>query len=70
MLQKPVFCLLLLLTLLSTATAQRTTVFTESNLAFSKGLEFFDQGLYAMSQDEFRKVLHKECRRTNQNIGS
>ncbi|MBX2815565.1 MAG: tetratricopeptide repeat protein [Saprospiraceae bacterium] len=40
--------------------AQRTTVFTEPNLAFSKGQEFFDQGLYSMAQDEFRKIIHQQ----------
>ena len=57
MLKKLLFCLFLVLALAGSALAQRTTVFTESNLAFSKGLEFFDQGLYAMAQHEFRKVL-------------
>ena len=59
MLKKSVFCLLLLFALVGSAIAQRTTVFTEANLAFSKGVEFFDQGLYAMSQHEFRKVLNR-----------
>ncbi len=37
--------------------AQRTTVYTEANVSFKKGLEFFDLGVYGMAQAEFKKVL-------------
>ncbi len=41
--------------------AQRTTVYTEANANFKKGLEFFDLGVYGMAQAEFSKVLNKEA---------
>ncbi len=39
--------------------AQRTTVYTEANVHFKNGLEFFDLGVYGMARDEFRRVLEK-----------
>ena len=41
--------------------AQRTTVYTEANANFKKGLEFFDLGVYGMAQAEFSKVLSREA---------
>ncbi len=39
--------------------AQRTTVYTEANANFKKGLELFDLGVYGVAQAEFGKVLEK-----------
>ncbi len=39
------------------AISQRTSVYTEANANFKKGLEFFDLGVYGMAQAEFEKVL-------------
>ena len=38
---------------------QRTTVYTEANANFKKGLEFFDLGVYGLAQAEFKKVLER-----------
>lgn len=37
--------------------AQETTVYTEANLAYHRGLEFFNQNLYGQAQTEFRKAI-------------
>jgi tetratricopeptide (TPR) repeat protein len=37
-----------------TARSQQTTVYTEATLAYKRGVEFFNQHLYAMAQQEFR----------------
>ncbi len=34
--------------------SQQTTVYTEATLAYKRGVEFFNQHLYAMAQQEFR----------------
>ncbi|NND04782.1 MAG: tetratricopeptide repeat protein [Saprospiraceae bacterium] len=39
--------------------AQQSTVYTEANVNFKKGLELFDLGVYSVAQDEFGKVLDK-----------
>jgi hypothetical protein len=48
----------ILLALLSlpafSARSQQTTVYTEATLAYERGVEFFNQHLYAMAQQEFR----------------
>lgn len=45
------FCLPLLLP------AQQTTVFTEANAAYKRGVEFFDQGIYGLAQNEFYQAM-------------
>jgi tetratricopeptide (TPR) repeat protein len=37
--------------------AQQTAVFTDANLNYKKGMEFYEQGLYGQAQEEFKKVL-------------
>jgi tetratricopeptide (TPR) repeat protein len=38
--------------------AQETTVFTEANLAYKRGLSFYEQGLFAKAQAEFEDAIH------------
>jgi TolA-binding protein len=37
--------------------AQQTTVFTEANLSYKRGVDFFDQGLYGLAQKEFQAAM-------------
>lgn len=37
--------------------AQQTTVFTEANLAYKRGLDFFNQRLYGLAQKEFHNAI-------------
>lgn len=37
--------------------AQQTAVFTDANLNYKRGMEFYEQGLYGQAQEEFKKVL-------------
>jgi predicted negative regulator of RcsB-dependent stress response len=37
--------------------AQQTTVFTEANQAYKRGLEFFNQHLFGLAQKEFRAAM-------------
>lgn len=37
--------------------AQQTAVFTDANLFYKRGMEFYEQGLYGQAQEEFKKVL-------------
>lgn len=48
----------LLLFLAATLTAQETTVFTEANLAYKRGMDFFGQGVYGLAQKEFRTAIN------------
>jgi len=38
--------------------AQETTVYTEANRAFKRGETFFDEGLFAKAQSEFRQTIN------------
>ena len=40
--------------------AQQTAIFTETNAAYKRGLEFFEKGLYGAAKLEFTKVLTAE----------
>jgi len=42
---------------LSPIFAQQTTVYTDANGAYKRGVDFFDKGLYAAANVEFTKVL-------------
>jgi outer membrane protein assembly factor BamD (BamD/ComL family) len=37
--------------------AQKTTVFTEANLAYKAGEEFYDKGLYSAAIKEYKKAM-------------
>ncbi len=37
--------------------AQQTTVYTEANLAYHRGVEFFNQHLYGLAQKEFKNAI-------------
>lgn len=45
----------------SSVRAQETSVYTESNEAFKKGLEYFDKGLLGEAQREFLKVIQMKA---------
>jgi tetratricopeptide (TPR) repeat protein len=49
----PLFIVLCFLTL-QAVYAQETTVFTEANLAYKRGLAFYDQGVFGLAQKEFK----------------
>nr|HQU61228.1 tetratricopeptide repeat protein [Saprospiraceae bacterium] len=38
--------------------AQQTTVYTEANEAYKRGLSLFDQGVYGLAQQEFQRSLN------------
>lgn len=40
------------------ASAQQTTVYTEAQASFKKGLALFEQGVYAKARSEFEQALH------------
>ncbi len=50
-------CSIFLLLSVFALTAQQTAVFTEANLAYKRGLEFFNQSLYGLAQKEFRSAI-------------
>ncbi|MFZ4545739.1 MAG: hypothetical protein ACOYOA_16940, partial [Saprospiraceae bacterium] len=37
--------------------AQETAVFSDANLNYKRGMEFYEQGLYGQAQAEFKQVL-------------
>ncbi len=37
--------------------AQQTTVFTEANLAYKRGMDFYEKGIYTVAQQEFYTAL-------------
>jgi hypothetical protein len=37
--------------------AQQTTVFTEANLSYKRGVDFFNQNVYGLAQKEFRIAM-------------
>lgn len=39
--------------------AQQTSVFTEANLDYKKGMDFYDSGIFGMAMAEFSKVITK-----------
>lgn len=41
----------------SSVQAQQTAVFTDANLSYKRGMDFYAQGLYGQAQEEFKKVL-------------
>lgn len=55
---KSFFSVCLLLVLVSgSGNAQETAVFSDVNLNYKRGMEFYEQGLYGQAQAEFRQVL-------------
>ena len=49
------FCLLTSITQI--LPAQQTTVYTEANLAYHRGVDFFNQQIYGLAQKEFRTAI-------------
>ena len=39
--------------------AQQTTVFTEANLAYKRGMDFYEKGIYNLAQQEFYVALNQ-----------
>ena len=58
MLKKTAFLFLIAITTLTSLSAQQTTIFTEANLAYKRGMDFFDQGLFGKAQKEFQKTIN------------
>lgn len=56
---RTVFTTLIILFLHLSVFSQETTVFTEANLDFKRGKDFFDKGLFGQAMQEFSKVLIK-----------
>lgn len=56
-LRKSVFPLLLLLCAFALH-AQQTTVYTEATLAYKRGVDFFNQHIYGLAQNEFRNAMN------------
>ncbi len=54
---KKLFMLCLLCFSLQWLCAQQTTIFTEANLAYKRGIEFYQKGVFGLAQAEFAKVL-------------
>ena len=38
-------------------TAQQTTTYTEANLAYRRGIDFFNQNIYGLAQKEFKSAI-------------
>ena len=38
--------------------AQQTTVYTEANLAYKRGIDFFNQGVFGLAQQEFENAIN------------
>ncbi len=57
MIGKQITLFLLVCSLPFWLTGQATTVFTDANKAYKKGTEFYDLGLFAKAQSEFRKTI-------------
>jgi len=55
--RKGLFAVLLLLASTLALTAQQSTTYTEANLAYERGLEFFNQQIYGLAQKEFRSAM-------------
>ena len=49
----PIFLLLLSFVV----EAQQTTIFSQANLAYKRGTEFYDKGVFGLAQQEFKKAL-------------
>ena len=59
MIKKVAFTGVFALLFSSTFFAQQTTVFTEANLDYKRGMDFFDQGIYGLAMNEFGKSIQK-----------
>ena len=40
------------------AAAQKTTVYSEAQISYKKGADFYDSGVYGLAQNEFRKTIN------------
>lgn len=56
-LRKGIICGVLLLAV-NFMYAQQTTVFTEANLAYKRGVDLFNQGVYGLAQQEFQTAIN------------
>lgn len=64
-LRKGVIMLLAFVLVHWSANAQQTMVYKDVNLAYKKGIDFYQNGLYGAAQNEFKKVID-EIRPTHQ----
>ncbi|MFT4665141.1 MAG: tetratricopeptide (TPR) repeat protein [Polaribacter sp.] len=53
-----VFKLLLFLTIPLFCSAQKTSLYTEANLLYKRGMNFYDQNVYGLAQTEFAKAIN------------
>ncbi len=54
---QPIFRSLIFVVLPLILSAQQTTVYTEANLAYKKGMDFYDQRLYGLAQTHFASAI-------------
>ena len=55
----PVFLTVLLFFAVSAVRAQETTIYTEANVAFKRGMDFYDKGVYNPAMQEFTYAINK-----------
>ncbi len=55
--QKLSFILLIAFFTTLSVSAQKTTVYTEANLAYKRGMDFYEKGIYTVAQQEFLIAL-------------
>ena len=55
--QKLSFILSIVIFTTFSLSAQKTTVFTEANLAYKRGMDFYEKGIYTVAQQEFFVAL-------------
>jgi tetratricopeptide (TPR) repeat protein len=57
MILRNVFCTFLFLLSALVLPAQQSTVYTEANLSYQRGVDFFNQSLFGLAQKEFRAAM-------------
>jgi len=57
--KKIIIIWLCLIGIFSSIVAQETTIFTDSNASYKKGMEFFNKGLFGPAKTEFSKVMEQ-----------
>ena len=55
----PIFFALFLFVAANTVHAQETTIYTEANVAYKRGMDFYDKGVYNLAMQEFTYAINK-----------
>ncbi len=55
----PVFFTIFLFFAVSAVRAQETTIYTEANVAYKRGMDFYDKGVYSPAMQEFTYAINK-----------